>query len=143
MPTTRHATASDAPVIASLLQQLGYDVPVDAIPGRLAAIAADDGIVIVAVDDDGQVAGLASSARFCTLHAGDRVAYITALVTDAAARQQGVGRTLVDHLAEWARSHGCTRLAVTSAEHRADAHAFYPRCGFPYTARRFTKLLDA
>jgi hypothetical protein len=28
-------------------------------------------------------------------------------------------------------------LSVTSAEHRADAHAFYPRCGLPYTGRRF------
>jgi hypothetical protein len=28
-------------------------------------------------------------------------------------------------------------LLVTSAEHRAAAHAFYPACGMPYTGRRF------
>jgi hypothetical protein len=32
-------------------------------------------------------------------------------------------------------------LSVTSAEHRADAHQFYPRCGLPYSGRRFTKNL--
>jgi GNAT superfamily N-acetyltransferase len=70
------------------------------------------------------------------------VAYITALVTAAAARGRGVGRALVAEAVEWARREGCVRISVTSAEHRADAHAFYPACGLPYTGRRFGTTLE-
>jgi len=46
-------------------------------------------------------------------------------------RRRGVGQLLVEAAKRWARDHGCVRLSVTSAERRADAHAFYPACGLP------------
>jgi GNAT superfamily N-acetyltransferase len=139
----RRATAADAPAMAALLAQLGYPTTADVLPHRLAAIDREGGVAFVAIDDSQRIVGLVSGARLATLHAGERVAYITALVTAAEARGQGVGRTLVAAIEHWAREAGCTRLSVTSAEHRADAHAFYPRCGFPYSGRRFSKSLDA
>ena len=48
---------------------------------------------------------------------------------------------LVEAAEGWAVRAGCVRLTVTSAEHRADAHAFYPACGIPYTGRRFARAL--
>lgn len=139
----RNATPADAADIARLLGQLGYASSAEAVPARLASLAREGGVVFVAVDADGRVQGVASGSRFTTLHAGDQVAYITALVVDDRTRGQGVGRALVAELERWAIGHGCTRLSVTSAEHRDDAHAFYPRCGFPYTGRRFAKRLDS
>jgi GNAT superfamily N-acetyltransferase len=139
----RRATAADAPAMAPLLAQLGYPTTADVLPHRLAAIEGEGGVAFVAVGGSQQIVGLVSGARHATLHAGERVAYITALVTAAEARGQGVGRALVAAIEHWARASGCTRLSVTSAEYRADAHAFYPRCGFPYSGRRFTKSLDA
>ena len=141
MITVRPATPADAVVIAELLTQLGYPTTAAPIPARLAAIQGEGGIVLVAVSERDRVVGLGSGARHATLHAGEQVAYITALVTAADSRGQGTGRALVGAIETWAASHGCTRLSVTSAEHRADAHAFYPRCGFPYSGRRFTKRL--
>jgi GNAT superfamily N-acetyltransferase len=141
IPTVRPATHADAPAIAALLDQLGYPTSPEAIPTRLAALDAQGGIVFVALTEQACIVGLASGARHATLHADGEVAYITALVADANARRRGVGRTLVVALERWAAAHGCSRLSVTSAEHRADAHAFYPQCGFPYTGRRFTKKL--
>ena len=141
MTTTRRATAADAPAIAGLLGQLGYPTSVAAIPARLAAVEAHGGIVFVAVGEQSGTVGVASGVRHATIHADGEVAYITALVTDANARRQGVGRALIAALEDWATSHGCSRLSVTSAEHRAGAHVFYPSCGFPYTGRRFTKSL--
>ena len=128
--------------MASLLGQLGYPTSADDLPQRLSAIEAAGGIAFVALDDAGQIVGLASGAHQATLHADGRVAYITALVTAAEARGRGVGRSLVDAIVLWAQENGCTRLSVTSAEHRADAHAFYPRCGLPYSGRRFTRMID-
>ena len=143
MSIVRPAVAADAEAIALLLGQLGYPTAPEDIPARITSIEREQGIVLVAVNDDHRVIGLASGSRQTTLHAGDQVAYITALVTDRDERRRGVGRMLVSELERWASTHGCSRISVTSAEHRADAHAFYPHCGFPYTGRRFTKSLLA
>jgi GNAT superfamily N-acetyltransferase len=129
--------------MADLLSQLGYSTSPELIPARLEAIEREGGAVFVACRTDESIVGLASAARHATLHAGASVAYITALVTSDQARGQGVGRSLVVTVERWAREHGCTRLSVTSAEHRADAHVFYPRCGMPYNGRRFSRQLDA
>ena len=133
----RAPTASDAAAIASLLTELGYRVERAEIPARLSAIVDEGGAVILAVDSSDEALGLMSLARHSILHAAGSVAYITALVTANAARRRGVGQRLVSAAKEWAGQHGCVRLTVTSAEHRADAHAFYPACGMPYTGRRF------
>ena len=66
---------------------------------------------------------------------------IMALVVSPDARGRGVGRTLVRAAEQWAMERGCGQIMVTSAEHRADAHAFYPACGMQYTGRRFAKKL--
>jgi GNAT superfamily N-acetyltransferase len=129
--------------MALLLAQLGYPTSADEIPERIEAIEREGGVAFLACSIDGRILGLASAARHATLHAGAQVAYITALVTSDDARGQGVGRAMVASVEQWARECGCTRLSVTSAEHRADAHAFYPRCGLPYNGRRFSKQLDA
>lgn len=141
MITTRPATIADAEAIASLLAELGYPTPPSDIPARITELLAHGGIVLVATSDESRVVGLATGSHQPTLHAGGSVAYITALVTAADSRGCGVGRALVDALEQWASSLGCVRISVTSAEHRADAHAFYERCGFPQTGRRFGKTL--
>jgi GNAT superfamily N-acetyltransferase len=138
----RAATARDAPPIASLLTELGHPVERADIPARIAAVVEAGGAVIVAVDTEGAVLGLMSLARLTVLVSAAPVAYITALVTASSARRRGVGQQLVARAKEWAKDMGCARLVVTSAEHRADAHAFYPACGMPFTGRRFATPID-
>jgi hypothetical protein len=41
----------------------------------------------------------------------------------------------------WAVEAGCTRVAVVTAHHRSDAHAFYERLGYEHTGRRYGKSL--
>lgn len=133
----RDATPSDAESIAALLAELGHPVNAAAIPSRLVAVSRDGGATLVVVDGDDTLLGLISLARFAALTLEAPNAYITALVTSSAARRRGVGQLLVSAAKEWAAQEGCERLTVTSAERRADAHAFYPACGLPYTGRRF------
>jgi GNAT superfamily N-acetyltransferase len=143
MMRIRSATSADADAMARLLGELGYPSAADALPARLEVIESQGSRAFLAVTDDGRAVGLACVAKLETLHAEAPVCYITALVTAQVARGQGVGRLLVSAAEAWAREQRCVRLSVTSAEHRADAHAFYPRCGLPYTGRRFTKSLSA
>lgn len=134
----RAAGAADANPIARLLAELGYGTPAEEVGDRLAAVLREGGTVLIAEDTQQRPLGLISLAQHAVLHAPGPVALITALVSTADARRQGVGRALVAAAREWAQREGCVRLTVTSAEHRADAHAFYPACGLPYTGRRYS-----
>lgn len=134
----RAAAPADASAIARLLAELGYPTAPSDVPQRLAAVHAEGGAVLLALDGDETPLGLISLTQYHVLHAPGPVAYITALVTTAGARGRGVGRALVQAAFEWAQARRCVRLSVTSAEHRADAHAFYPKCGLPFTGRRFS-----
>ena len=121
----RPAEAGDAGTLARLLAELGYPCDAAAIPIRLDALAAQGSVALVATDAAGQGVGLVCMSAHQTLHASRPVALIMALVVSSPARDRG-----------------CTKLSVTSAEHRDGAHAFYPRVGMPYTGRRFAKSLD-
>jgi GNAT superfamily N-acetyltransferase len=133
----RSANARDAGAIASHLRELGYPTETADVPARLAGIRGQGGEIFLASDSTGAGLGLMSLAKLSVLHAPGPVAYITALVTSESARRRGVGRKLVETAKKWAADQKCLRITVTSAEHRGDAHAFYPSCGLPYTGRRF------
>ena len=139
----RPATSADAPTLSRLFAQLGYPNSTTAaeIVPRLTRIEALGDACLVAEGDDGKVVGLAGLHLVHVLHYPKPLGYITAFVVDDSVRRQGVGRKLLDAATEWARAQGCYRLSLTSAEHRGDAHAFYPASGFPMTGRRFGKDL--
>lgn len=145
MPTLslRPATTTDASIIAALLTELGHPTSATDVPSRLDALLAAGGAVLVA-EAEGAAAPVAlmSLTTISSLTASGPVAYITSLVVTERWHGHGVGRTLVDAAFRWAQERCCARLTVTSAEHRADAHAFYPRCGLPYTGRRFSTSLE-
>lgn len=137
----RPARTADAPTLAALLGHLGYPNNDAAdLPGRLAHLPTGDA-VLVAEADDGRVVGMAALHLMAVFHFGRPLGYITAFVTDPAVRRQGIGKRLLAAAEEWARGHHCYRLVLTSAEHRKDAHSFYPASGFPMTGRRFGKDL--
>jgi GNAT superfamily N-acetyltransferase len=121
-----------------MLTELGYPTAAVDVAPRLALVRREGGEVFLAEDPRLGPLGLMSLAKHAVLHASGSVAQITALVTTPAARRRGVGRALVNAARDWAARQGCIRLTVTSAERRADAHAFYPACGMPYTGRRFS-----
>ena len=139
--TLRAATAADADAIAALLGELGHATAAPDLPARLEALRHEGGAAMLAVDAHGTALGLVTLAAHAVLHASGPVGLITALVVTGRARGRGVGRRLVDASIAWAARRGCVRLVVTSAERRADAHAFYPACGMPYTGRRFATTI--
>ena len=139
----RAALPDDAPDVAALLAELGHPIDPAVVPARLAAVRAEGGAAFLAIDDAAHAVGFFSVARHAVLHASGPVGLITALVVAERARGLGVGRRMVEAARAWARDAGCVRLLVTSAEHRAAAHAFYPACGMAYTGRRFATDIPA
>jgi GNAT superfamily N-acetyltransferase len=63
--------------------------------------------------------------------------YVDDLVTDAAARSQGHGETMLAWLIGSAKEAGCMAFSLDSGTHRQDAHAFYLRHRLRITAFHF------
>ncbi len=59
---------------------------------------------------------------------------ITAIAVDAALRGMGVGRALIEHIAQAARDSGGAELAVGTAANGAGELLFYQKCGFRVVA---------
>ena len=141
MIETRDAVPSDARALADLLGQLGYSVERDDVPARLERFTGKgNGRVLVAVSA-GEIVGFAALELTYPIHHPRPVAHLSAFAVAAGSRRQGVGRALLSAVEDAARTQGCRRMVLTSAEQRADAHLFYPAEGYSYTGRRFTKEL--
>jgi GNAT superfamily N-acetyltransferase len=138
--TIRDAGPGDAEALAGLLGQLGYPAQSRVILPRLERLGIVGDRVVVA-DLDGQVVGLAHLQVAPAIEYDRPAAKIGALVVDESHRGQGIGCALVEAMETEARARGCVLLYLTTAEGRADAHAFYDRVGLRHTGRRYGKRL--
>jgi len=139
----RDARAEDGEALAGLLGQLGYPATADAVSIRIDRLAASGDDRLVVAEADGEVVGLAALHVSLAVEYDEPVAKLSAIVVDERHRRRGVGEALVAAMEAEARARGCCVIFLTTAERRADAHAFYERIGFEHTGRRFAKQLDA
>ena len=137
----RTATAHDAAELARLLTELGHPTTADGIAALWKPWAAAGNSALVVPRADGTLAGAVTLHQMTVLHRPTPVGRITALVVDAPARGQGIGRALVAAAEAAFVQSGCKLLEVTSHMRLADAHAFYEHLGYERTSQRFAKTL--
>ncbi len=90
------------------------------------ALASDAASVLIA-EHDGELVGVCTVYQdFESVRFGKR-AWIEDLAVDPERRSLGIGKNLLDAAKDWAQARGATRLELTSAEARTDAHRFYER----------------
>lgn len=135
----RDALATDADALAKLCAQLGYPASSDTMPGRVARLGQDPNARALVAEQNAVVIGLATIHLRFTMNHEAPIAQLTMLVVDQANRTHGVGRALVETAEAWAKERGSHRINVTTALHRADAHAFYERLSYSHTGRRYGK----
>jgi GNAT superfamily N-acetyltransferase len=140
-PTIRDARADDAPAVARLLTELGYQSDAGAVDERLERLQVVGDRVLVA-EVDGDVVGVAHLQVTPALERDRPAAKLGVLVVDEAQRGRGIGRVLVEAAEAEARLRGCELLFLTTAERRDDAHAFYERVGLEQTGRRYSRTLS-
>ena len=139
----RQAHAGDAEAIAGLIAVLGYGLKAGHVPARLKAYGGDSSRAFVALDKSGALVGFLSFHAITLFHEAGALGRITAMAIDPGHQRQGVGKALVQAAEEFARGRGCTRIEVTSGDHReADAHLFYAALGYASDCRRFLKRLE-
>jgi GNAT superfamily N-acetyltransferase len=98
------------------------------------------GLRFSAAYDRGRCVGVAGWRLLATT-ANLRKLYVDDLVTTAAARSTGVGRTLLAALVDRAEAAGCTTVDLDSGVQRADAHRFYMREGLTISSFHFARRL--
>jgi len=139
-PQIRPARAGDAAGIAETLRDLGWfvhieDEPVEEtvarVAGQLALCAAnDDHTVLVAEDENGQIAGYLAAHWFPNmLKGGD--GYIAELFIREAARGKGLGGRFLAAIEEEGKRRGCTRLMLFNRKERESyQRGFYQNHGW-------------
>lgn len=133
MPTTISlATGVDVAILTEALErlvpQLSRSNPPPA-PEQVAAMLASPAISqFVARAEDGTIVGVSTLAVF-GIPTGLR-AWIEDVITDEAARGQGVGEALTRAMLERARELGCVTVDLTSRPSREAANRLYQRVGF-------------
>jgi aminoglycoside 6'-N-acetyltransferase I len=114
----REAVVSDSPQVAEMLGQLGSEIQTEEVA---ACLETRQELFLVAVRHS-HVVGVLALDFLTTAARPQPVASITAVVVDAAARRQGVGRQLLERAAEMARLRGCgTVQAVCDTAAQGDA----------------------
>lgn len=72
---------------------------------------------------------------------GARDAYIGELVVDATVEGQGIGRSLLDGVRDWARHRGIGAITLETGAANVRARAFYAAAGFADEDVRLTQVL--
>ena len=132
--SVRSAVAADAAAIAGLLAELGYRTAPADLERRLEGMERPAALV---AELDGEVAGVLTLGMVPVLHEPGDWCRITMLVVAGRARRRGLARALVAEAEAIARGHGCARIEVTSALHRAGAHAVYREAGYGQVSEHF------
>jgi GNAT superfamily N-acetyltransferase len=136
MTMIRVATHADADELATLSGQLGYPVDAAGVLRRLHGVVSHDaGVVLVAVDPHGGLAGVAHvEPRYLVI--AEPFAELVALVVSETTRGQRVGSALLAAAEAWAREQGFASMRVRSNILRVRAHRFYLREGYAEKKRQ-------
>jgi ribosomal protein S18 acetylase RimI-like enzyme len=137
----RDARLSDAPALASLMCELGYETASAEMRQRLKSILSDAGFRTFVAEIDDQVCGVIGTLTHVSHEHNDLSEKIIALIVPKKRRRSGIGRALIAAAEEDFVRRGVTRVALTTRFAREDAHRFYEALGYARTGFRFAKDL--
>lgn len=137
----RDARAADAAAIAELLTELGYPETESGAARHLERFAIDPASRVQVAVDNGDILGVVAT-HFVPRFDSERLSCrVMDLVVRESAKRLGVGSALLEAIEADARRAGATRIDLSSADGREEAHAFYRARGFRSRSRSFTKSL--
>lgn len=135
----REAELEDAPAVAQLIKELGFEVAAAEVAERLAMLHTVGLPSLIAESD--QVAGCLTWHVMDVLHRPRPVGRISMLIVSSAQRNCGIGGALVREAEARMAARGCGLAEVTSNLNLGLAHSFYEHLGYARTSYRFAKTL--
>ena len=138
----RNATETDAPVIYDFLCAL-EELPIDltAFNSIFRQNLANPNIYYLVAEQASTVLGFISCHVQYLLHHSGKVGEIQELFVRSDARNQQIGKRLVDSLSELALQEGFINLEVTTNQKRLDTIRFYERESFQRTHVKLVKSI--
>ena len=133
--TVRFATRADLPVIVSLIRELAVYEKLEhlatATPERLEPELFGDGSVIECLvgEQDGEPVGFALFFHNFSTFLCRKGLYLEDLFVRPSARGTGMGKLLLQRLAQIAVERGCGRFEWSVLDWNVDAQAFYAKMG--------------
>jgi len=130
------ATAEDLPQLADLLAEL-FTLESDFKPERDKQLRGLQLILdnpslgrLFVLRVDGKVAGMANALVTVSTAEGGRVLLLEDVIVSREHRGGGLGRKLVEHVLDWARGQGMTRVTLLADRDNTPALDFYRRLGY-------------
>ncbi len=109
--------------------QLGYDTSYEEFAGRFELIRRREDHLLCIGLLSGEVGGWMHVQDMFMLER-ENGAQIASIVVDERVRGQGVGKALLAHGENWAKSRGHAEVFLSSNLTRAESHKFYERAGY-------------
>ncbi len=139
----RDAELNDAPELAVLMCELGYETKRTEMETRLKLILSNPAYKTFVATMDGCVCGMIGTLTCPSYERNDAGGRILALVTLSGARRRGIGRALIAAAEKDFVQKGIRRVALDTRLTREDAHRFYESLGYERNGWRFVKRLPA
>ena len=140
-PTIRNSSLSDAPALASLTCELGYETASAEMRQRLKSILSDAGFRTFVAEIDDQVCEMIGTLTHPSHEHNNPSGKITAIVVSKKQRRTGIGRALIAVAEKDFTNRGVTRISLTARFTRELAHQFYDALGYERNGWRFVKQL--
>jgi ribosomal protein S18 acetylase RimI-like enzyme len=137
----RDAELNDAPELAVLMCELGYETERTEMETRLKLILSNPAYRTFVAIMRGCVCGMIGTLTYPSYEHNDPSGRILALVTLSAARRRGIGRALIATAEKDFAQRGIRRVALDTRFSREDAHNFYELLGYERNGWRFVKQL--
>ncbi len=139
-PTIDFATLQDLPAMADLLHEL-FTLESDFQPERAHQLAGLQTILdtptigrLFVLRIEGKVVGMANALITVSTALGTPVVLLEDVIVSKAQRGDGLGRRLVEHVFDWAKAQGMSRVTLLADENNTTALAFYAKLGFKKSA---------
>ena len=129
----RDAELNDAPELAVLMCELGYQTDRTEMETRLELILLNPAYKTFFVIMDGSVCGMIGTLTYPSYGHNDASGRILALVTSSTARRRGIGRALIATAEKDFAQRGIRRVSLDTRLTREDAHKFYQLLGYERT----------
>jgi len=123
------------------MTELGYPTTPDQMAARLTRILADGDYGTFVAGDGSTIVGMIGTRTGPLYEFDEPYGQIMVLVIADGYRRRGVGRLLLEAAEAFFTERGARFAVVTSANRRADAHAFYEKYGYAFDGRRYKKPL--
>ncbi|MDF1646227.1 MAG: GNAT family N-acetyltransferase [Legionellaceae bacterium] len=122
----RDVKVSDAYDLIQLLSQMGYDLTLDEMKGRIKAFKTQHHQLLV-IEVSNQVIAAIAFGCYEQLRLTGRCCHIDTLVVDKQYQGQGLGKRLLSLAEHYAMEKGAKTVELISANHRKKegTHAFY------------------